>query len=347
MVMSLVGCGLSTDELTDVSSPAAAREPAASAGAGSSANAAPDFVPGEAREEALGAPYPVLLLHGMGGFRELDIAGIADVEYFNGIRDDLQARGEDVYSTEVSAFDTSEVRSAALTKQIDAILKQTNKKKVNLIGHSQGGIDARVLASPNGFSYGDRIASVTTVATPHRGSGVADFLLGATSVVPDGLADEIANAFTSLIQKVAYDTKNDTALRAQAIELTETFMKDEFNKKYVDDSRVTYESYAGRTNRQSGTGVCDDAAVPNQPKATDLAQAPLFPFAVYLEGGKGKANDGLVTVESSKWGTFVGCVPADHLKEVGLININGKTLSGFDHKEFFRSIVKRIRENGF
>lgn len=317
-----------------------------SASQGTTTDSPAAFVPGAAREEALGAPYPILLMHGMGGFRELDIQGLS-MEYFNGVRDDLQALGEDVYTTEVSAFDTSEVRAAALATQIDAILKQTNKKKVNLVGHSQGGIDARVLASPNGMGYGDRIASVTTVATPHQGSGVADFLLGITNVLPEGMVDTVASKFLSLIQKTAYDLKSDTNLRAQATELTEKFMVEQFNPKYIDDPGVTYESYAGRTNNQSGKGVCDNAVLANNPQAKDSAQAPLFPLAVYLEQGKGRANDGLVTVESSKWGTFVGCVPADHLKEVGMINLEGKTLSGFDHKEFFRGIVKRIRQNGF
>ena len=31
------------------------------------------------------------------------------------------------------------------------------------------------------------------------------------------------------------------------------------------------------------------------------------------------AHDGLVPVQSAKWGTFLGCVPADHLDEIGQI----------------------------
>jgi triacylglycerol lipase len=58
-------------------------------------------------------------------------------------------------------------------------------------------------------------------------------------------------------------------------------------------------------------------------------------------------NDGLVTVASARWGTFLQCVPADHLKEVGQIAQNGADpLSGFDHLAFFRAVVSRIRAQG-
>ena len=92
-------------------------------------------------------------------------------------------------------------------EDIDAILaasSEVNKTpitKVNLIGHSMGGLDARVLISPNtagstssadprdqifGMDYGDKIATLTTVATPHWGSPLADIALG---IVPGPALD--------------------------------------------------------------------------------------------------------------------------------------------------------------
>jgi hypothetical protein len=40
-------------------------------------------------------------------------------------------------------------------------------------------------------------------------------------------------------------------------------------------------------------------------------------------------------------------VPADHLKEVGQLDPNPDLLSKFDHLAFFRSVVARIRKDGF
>jgi triacylglycerol lipase len=290
----------------------------------------------------LGAPYPVVLLHGMGGFGTLEVGPIA-VTYFNGVVEDLTKSGEAVYVTLAAPVDTSEVRAASIAKQIDDILQRTGKAKVNLVGHSQGGLDARVLASPNGLGYGDRIASVTTVATPHHGTRVADVSLGLMKLLPADVVDRVTGDFLVLLQKTAYELQTDANLRAQVTLLSEKYMAEVFNPKYVDDPQVVYMSYGGRTNLRTGLGTCDDGVYANDPTDLDLAQGPLGALALFLEEGKLKINDGLVTVESSKWGTFQQCVPADHLKEVGHL---GALASSFDHRALFRSIVARVRAAG-
>ena len=296
---------------------------------------------------ALGAPYPIVLMHGMAGFQELNIGPIG-IEYWAGVKDDLAKAGEDqIYVTEVTPYQTSEVRAREAAAQIDAILAKTGKAKVVLVGHSQGGLDARVLASPQGLAYGDRIAEVSTVSTPHRGSYVADIVMKIASVAPQTF-DDATRALLKILQRTAYDLQGDPALRAQVEQISEKYMREVFNKKYLDDSRVVYESYAGRSNLKPGFGVCDGGIYPNEPTKLDATQSFLFPTAVILEQGiLSKVNDGLVTVESAKWGTFMQCVPADHLKEVGQLNIGGTNLQDFDHKRFYRTLVQRIRARGF
>ncbi len=44
---------------------------------------------------------------------------------------------------------------------------------VNIVAHSMGGLDARYLISHMSFS---RVASLTTIATPHRGSSFMDYI---------------------------------------------------------------------------------------------------------------------------------------------------------------------------
>lgn len=290
----------------------------------------------------LGAPYPVVLLHGMAGFGTLEV-GPVEVTYFKGIVEDLTKNGEAVYVTLAPPYDTSEVRAAAIAKQIDDILARTGKAKVNVVAHSQGGLDARVLASPNGLGYGDRIASVTTIATPHRGTKVADAVLGMLKYLPASQVDELTDAVLSLVQKTAYELKTDPAFRKQLLLLSEKHMKEVFNPKYVDAAGVVYKSYAGRTNLRSGAFACEGSVYPNEPLKLDAAQVALLPTAIFLEEGMLKVNDGLVTVESAKWGTFEQCVPADHLKEVGLL---GPVAASFDHVALFRDVVARIRKAG-
>ena len=43
-------------------------------------------------------------------------------------------------------------------------------ERVYIIAHSGGGLDARFLASPGGLGMGERVASITTISTPHRGA---------------------------------------------------------------------------------------------------------------------------------------------------------------------------------
>jgi len=204
-----------------------------------------------------------------------------------------------------------------------------------------------VLASPEGLGMGDVIASVTTVATPHRGSPVADLALGLVSGVPAATVSAVTDGFLQLLEDGVYSIKTSPNLLAQGTEMTTSYMASTFNPKYKDAHGVVYASYAGRTNLESGTGECDDGEYANEPQSVDVPQALLAATADYIQA-EGMDNDGLVPVSSAKWGTFMECVPADHLKEVGMLFQNGADpVSGFDHLLFFRSVVARLQAEGF
>jgi len=108
--------------------------------------------------------YPIVLVHGYFGTDRF--FGLLD--YFHDVPQRLSALGFDVTTPVTDAFNWSEARAAQLAPQVDAVLARTGARKVNLLGHSQGGMDARVLVT--GLGYADRVASVTTVGTPHAGT---------------------------------------------------------------------------------------------------------------------------------------------------------------------------------
>ena len=56
-------------------------------------------------------------------------------------------------------------------------------------------------------------------------------------------------------------------------------------------------------------------------------------------------NDGLVPVESAKWGDYQGTVPADHMDEVG--QIADLFNPAFDHKAFYLGEIRRMAALGF
>ena len=118
--------------------------------------------------------YPIVLVHGLFGFDK-----IGPVEYFYGIPAALRSGGATVYTPQVSAANSTEVRGEQLLVEVKRILAVTGKAKVNLIGHSHGGPTIRYVASVRP----DLVASATSIAGVNKGSKVADILLG---VAPDG-----------------------------------------------------------------------------------------------------------------------------------------------------------------
>ena len=112
--------------------------------------------------------YPIVLAHGASGFDSL--FGVFD--YWNGLEYSLERSGAEVYVTQVSQFGSTEDRGAQLLAQVEEIVALSGSPRVNIIGHSHGGLDARWVAAQRP----DLVASVTSVASPHQGAELADFL---------------------------------------------------------------------------------------------------------------------------------------------------------------------------
>jgi triacylglycerol lipase len=136
--------------------------------------------------------YPIVLAHGLSGFRQL----FGVVDYFFGIPSDLQSGGAKVFVTQVSAVASAEQRGEQLLQQIEFIASSTGAGKVNLIGHSEGGLDARYVMAVRP----DLIASLTTVATPHTGAELADFL--ADNIDANGPSGAVLQAFGNALGTV-------------------------------------------------------------------------------------------------------------------------------------------------
>ena len=58
-------------------------------------------------------------------------------------------------------------------------------------------------------------------------------------------------------------------------------------------------------------------------------------------------NDGLVRALDSRWGDFRGCIPADHLDEVGQLFGDSPGIGNpFDHLELYAALVAELRDDG-
>ncbi|MBU8895906.1 triacylglycerol lipase [Corallococcus sp. M34] len=125
-------------------------------------------IPAHAADTYTKTRYPIVLAHGMAGFDSL----FGVVDYFYGINSGLASGGASVYVTHVPSFNSSEARGEALLAQVQDIVARTGCGKVNLVGHSHGGLDVRYVAAVRP----DLVASVTTVGTPHKGADLATYL---------------------------------------------------------------------------------------------------------------------------------------------------------------------------
>lgn len=176
-------------------------------------------------------------------------------------------------------------------RHLDRFLaKRLHGRDINLLAHSMGGLDARFLIAhlPN-RAY--TVRSLTTVATPHRGSPVMDWVrdtIGIGARPRDVLlASEVATAegsATASKDKVAASllTRLLSPFDAPAYSnLTTDYMTQRFNPATPDDPNVKYYSYGGAAN-----------------------VATLSPIRLTWEIVREKegANDGIVSVYSARWG---------------------------------------------
>jgi len=209
--------------------------------------------------------HPIVLAHGLMGFDELRIAGklLPGVQYWRGISDAYRQNGIEVITTAVPTTGSIQERAEVLHEQIKT---KAAGKDVNIIAHSMGGLDSRYLISkiqPQEYA----VKSLTTIATPHRGSSAADIIL--REIGPDYLPRLYAVLARMNIGTGAFS------------QLTRKYVCEEFNPVIVDNDSVRYFSYGA-------------SAQPHIFSVFRISHDLMYE----LEG----PNDGLVSVSSSKWG---------------------------------------------
>jgi triacylglycerol lipase len=112
---------------------------------------------------------PIVLAHGLFGFRHIGLGRFTLVSYFRKIPEFLRSGGNRVVVTRVPAIAGVRLRAEVLGSEIDAALPG---QAFHFIGHSMGGLDARQLCTDP--RWASRFLSLTTIGTPHLGSSLAD-----------------------------------------------------------------------------------------------------------------------------------------------------------------------------
>lgn len=133
--------------------------------------------------------YPVVFAHGMLGFDELlgiDYFGNDYGVFVGDPCDELLEiscnneidRHQQAFAASVNPLQSSENRGLALADQVESYMATVGASYVNMIGHSQGGIDARKAAKVLYQREGRQVVKVlVSMSAPHRGSPVAKSIL--------------------------------------------------------------------------------------------------------------------------------------------------------------------------
>jgi triacylglycerol lipase len=209
------------------------------------------------------------------------------IHYFRDVKDHVERAGHRAAMPPVPPLGTCDERAQALAQ---GIAREFPNGPIHIIAHSMGGLDSRTLIGNDIGGLAGRIASLTTLSTPHGGSPVADLLAGerpddARRVFYDGISDALkriglaTGALGNLTKERASQVPDAARIRPQ----------------------IRYRSYAA-TGR---LGLLSTSFL-------------LAPFHHYIHFKTGQANDGLVAEDSAKYGDFQKTtLNCDHADIVG------------------------------
>jgi len=262
--------------------------------------------------------YPILLVHGI-SYRD----DVPLIKYWSKIPKVLEKNGAKVYLAHQDAFNSHAENAVIIKKRIEEILEETGAEKVNIIAHSKGGLESRYAITKLRMS--NKVASLTTLATPHKGSAIADTVLDFLD--RKGWMDWSLKLIGKYA-KILGDKHPDVYL--STYELTNEYMQ-HFNKSVPDIPSVYYQSYGGMINEKYPVW---------------LVQIQ-YKLMIKAEG----KNDGVVSKNSYTWGNFRGVVRSNDDFGVSHFDIVGMRFvsqaSSFDAYYFFIELVKDLKAKGY
>ena len=269
-----------------------------------------------AENEACKTKYPILLVHGV-FFRDFRY-----LNYWGRIPKELKRNGAAVYYSQQQSAASVEDSGRELAARIRAILDETGCEKVNIIAHSKGGLDSRAAIAHAGCA--PYVATLTTINTPHRGCIYAEYLL---NKVPEAARQKVAAAYNATLKRLGDENPD---FLAAVTDLTESACLAR-NETTPDMPGVLYESVMS---------YCRKARHGKFPlNAT-------YPVVKHFDG----KNDGLVSVDSAKWGTrFTLLEPVGKrgISHGDVVDLNRENIPGFDVREFYVNLVADLKKRGY
>lgn len=255
--------------------------------------------------------YPIILVHG------LAIKDYKFIKAFGNIEHILQTVGFTVYTTTQDSFGTTENNAHQLKEEILEIMDKEKVEKVNIIAHSKGGLDIKYMIE--NLNMEDKVASLTTLCTPFKGSIIATLLLKLPSFITKILA-KIINFWYHL-----FKDKNPDALQVckdlQKIEHLE-----------IETLKVPHSIY------------CQSYSTTLHKGSDNFLMGIPLKFSKWHEDDN---SDGLVSNESSKFENYKGNAIDDSISHTDIIDFLPKKKKKEKIYAFYLSLCKDLENLGF
>jgi triacylglycerol lipase len=263
--------------------------------------------------------YPILMVHGV-FFRDFKY-----LNYWGRIPDELIKNGATVYYGQHQSAASVENSAHELADRINEIVSMTGCEKVNVIAHSKGGLDIKTAIAKLGIA--DKVASVVTVNTPHKGCEFAEYLL---NKAPESFRQKVASAYNNTLKKLG-DTDPDFI--AAVTDLTAS------GCKIIWDETSDFD-YMEHGIYTRSIGSC-----------MKRARSGAFPLnmSYHLVKMFDGRNDGLVGEASFKWGEDYLFLENKKLRGIShgdMIDLNRENIPGFDVREFYVQLVSDLKARG-
>jgi triacylglycerol lipase len=240
--------------------------------------------------------------------------------YWGRIPKELETNGATIYyGNHPSAASVAE-SAQFLKERILQILEKTGAEKLNIIAHSKGGLDCRYAISNLGIA--DKVASLTTINTPHNGCLFADYLLNKISV---NVKNKVANTYNNALKNFG----EEADFLAAVNDLTDSALKD-LNPKMPTPEGI-YTQSVGTVLKRATSG-----------------KFPLN-FSYHLVKHFSGENDGLVSEDSFKWGENYILLRPNGKRGIShgdIIDLNRENINGFDVREFYVNLVNGLKAKG-
>ena len=214
-------------------------------------------------------------------------------------------------------FGRIETNAEQLKEYILNVLEATGAEKVNIIAHSKGGLDSKYMITE--LDMEDKVASLTTLCTPHKGSIIASKIWS----LPGWMKKTIALFIDNFYRIILGDRKPDSMGACEQLRLS-----DEAEDTLVFSEKVYCQSYSTSIEHMRDCFVM------------------ALPMKMYKHF-ENTENDGLVSTESAKFGNYRGECLNISVSHVQIIDLFSKKSQKEKIYEFYKSVCAELAEMGY